>query len=1493
MLRSCSRWHFASDSSPEREHRMARFAKDDTRKPNNEAEQRVSAGSNEGNTGASTSVSEAQQRTGGLVRTAALPILAEQTAKEVAGSPFLLYEIERSHIAAHPEIQEIFTAQREKPTEKTPQDLQDVIERALDHPNHAFLLAKICRKRLDLYRDLLRRMQGMNRDKLGVTEEQLILHEAEATRWIEGMDEKQLEEAAADFGVSPAKDPLADRIIAELKAEGKLENDADNTSNIFRGALRGAFSGLKRLLMFQKMDTGSALETREEFSEETLSKLEKQARALEEHIDAQLQAKAHALEGLYKGRVEALRGAVDETTLHGVMAELTQDLDLIRTAARMPSELPPGMSGDGLTVTNAPPIGSDKFLPYAEDAWLRLSELERQWKTQEHFEATYMERAKGEHAEGNAFLRGNTDALRTGMRSERFRSFVSKIAGAKEALDAMDGFGALLEKIANGTATSEERQEYTWIVSQMTTAQKEILQPIFDAAEDPEYLDLLMRRQEQLERISIDTPANVEQRLKNVEEALFPGNTLASALEHPVSRILGVEQALRNSISSIHARTRELHDEKGNPMGTFQVENDVLRSALSDLQSLEQCIADLVQKQPAIISCQDDREFRNFAKTDGIAVYKPEQDAIFVNEEKARSGGGSRERAIEHERGHRISLYFTRKSGLVPKSPYSAFRETITNDDGSEVTFTIDGKTVTPWELLEDVAARIWGSEGKLDFYVQKARAEHSDRNPEELGRLLYRKALCDELLNQYATWCTDGKPQRHDDAEMRLLRLMDGEGVKDEKPEELFHMANHATLGSDHDEDEPGTPRAAAPAVGAIRDINQKFLDINRQFTVIRNFVDGHPQFKKQIDEELPAMERAYARIRDAQRRDVQYNPSHQLEPIEHNLGIIIKGIEAFQARELDLSSVAAGRKRGFRAIFDYVDFMSINDFLGMFKDGWEDIKRLWERRGVSVKSHFGELLTGWIPNQVPYAGYLKHEFRRRAHQKELDEIEQWKKAFENASSYSIQETITHTRNRDQVRALIELLVHRGRMDWNDENVWRTLADLSHFGGEFRKNFSACRNNDVLRDRWLHRVIANIWEDNDMFFNWKRQNDSEYKSGMDKFSATVDQLSNVKSGMKNALARILELFHRHRHHPESIPEEVDPHLYEKLIFYAIENGKLSMEDKFFYIGQGIDMGLLSIDRLRVLAGEGGGILLVFPFIDYFYNKNNSMPEIRAFAKKLREAEPPNKQAFEPGKKTTVFVHLVIAREQRVKERLRKGVDRLAEKMDHEDVHYYAANLDYGGINTLLSTFSGRRQKTTKEGLKNMYVAFSNKLMAFALLAKLHGKGLTFGEEDARDLIQTIVSYAHMDNIVTRNGYENEDRPELSPNEYQLTPVAGKRIVGDYRKSLNAFLMQVLHQYNEEIDWKKVNSGVRAEKDEDKINVENYAAQSIPPMRNKELVVNTFHATKYILSDLTEAVRRNPEALIKLLQENAGNIIAEDFEEPDASMEAIRNYFGM
>ena len=376
--------------------------------------------------------------------------------------------------------------------------------------------------------------------------------------------------------------------------------------------------------------------------------------------------------------------------------------------------------------------------------------------------------------------------------------------------------------------------------------------------------------------------------------------------------------------------------------------------------------------------------------------------------------------------------------------------------------------------------------------------------------------------------------------------------------------------------------------------------------------------------------------------------------------------------------------------------------------------------------------------------------------------------------------------RNKDQAKAIFMLLSERGRMDWNDDKVWETLNALSIY----EMPIEACKRDDILRDKWIHKITSEIWDDKDLYFKWRQSNDGAVKSGKSEFTATVDQYSNVDDGLDAELINQLKLWDAKQDGHGASPD-LNPHLYEEILDYSMRNGKMTMEGKLFFLVQGVAKGILSIDRLRTMAGETSGILNEYPWLDYFYKKNNSLPEVKALAKRLTEEKHPYKY----GPKTTLWVHLEVMRVESTRQRISKAISGMrAENLDHEDIPTLVAQADYLNIDRMTGMVSGTREKLSPEAVRNSYTGFGTKFKVLGRLAQMEKDGVAqFTDKDTQEAAKAIVAYIHMDNIFTRNA-SKLDRPELTWDNIDTGtgPSTGDYTVGQYRTPQNEFAYDVV-----------------------------------------------------------------------------------------------------
>lgn len=1350
-------------------------------------------------------------------------------------------------------------------------NLKNTIEKILGHPESALILTKALDCRLQRYRELSRLIE----QEIGTLPGPLVLEKIEDLEkkfevWRAQLEQehpeefespevydfaswlhsKSVDEICKELDIDPqvallGRDMPPDssqaepyRRIHRLAAERYYnpEKDRDKTGRATKSHIsRFLWNSLGALSKWGRMQSTDR-RTREDMGlqPETVEALDNEVGLLHEYLEKQLNAQADDLHKFYVTQWNTLRnkcmraGKVDRqkaletfgVPYSAVADEFHDILDQLKRVKREAGE------------DNPPSVGSPNFLVYANHTIELFDNLERLRKEENESEGTFVGNIRENHSATLNWAKDEAPRLQklagllrqeeeTDMKKLLYELLGPEAAAVNKTIIEFSADG-ILERVVSGEATIDDHE--VLYQELRIPALRDNLSLLLQAAEDPDRARLLLdaeRKRKEFAGISNDQRERIgtEKDLKEMEALLLPDGQLCESLQHEVCNVLPIADLLRNKIQNTRAR---ILFAKKNAIGkTAQRAVRELQIAKAEIKDLRECHR-LLKQQDKVVTVLDEETYSRRFGPKSVAYYDREEDKIYINK---RVTGEKREHRIRHEKGHRIMDILRRRTALLPDLFGGIQRElafqTITTSAGEDKTYK---------ELLER-AADVWLIEDKTDMNL-----------------------LTEELINKYATWIKEKGPLTEE--ERLLFALLGGQqpgkGLPPEEREKLAGL--HDTLREELEAPPEEGPPSETPAV---EDTNQKFREIQRDIRNIDSFFNTHPDYQDELGEPLHLIKDFFGKLNESymKRQDI----TKGLGKLEEAIGIVKDTISEIDSSDMNLTGVQPTGRKGWRRMFDHVTFISPYDMVQIVKTGAEDIQRLWKRRGDAVQNKFGEALTNWVPDGVPYAGRLKSEYRRRYHATELEEVNQWKEAFKEVDSYTLQDMLETGFDKDRVRAVIETLTERGRLDWDDIGLWKTLNRLSNFN----MPIAACKRSDVLRDKWLLRLITDIWDDKDHYYNWRQANDSGIESGKKKFTATADQLANLSGGLSGELERQLTQYKNARSAGRPIPEDVNPHIYEEIIDYSIRNGKMTMEEKFYYLIQGIAHGLLSIDRLRVLAGEQGDILNIFPFIDYFYQKNNSFADIQRLGAYLQEGPK-----MKPGLKTTMFVRLEIAREQHVKERLRKGVSKQGENIDHDDVPYFAPELDWSGIKEWFSPYSGSRQKLSKEALKNSYVGYSMKLKSFAGLAELDKANMMrFSEKDAQDIAQTVTAYIFSDNILSRNGFEAPGRPELSHYEiYSQRPVMGNRLVGDYRDNLNDFAEKVLSNFMDAEDWNTINASIGDPTGPDRVTKDNFSGRDVGD-NSEPLAKNVFNATPKFAEVLQTKILARQDDFRELLRQ--------------------------
>jgi len=452
--------------------------------------------------------------------------------------------------------------------------------------------------------------------------------------------------------------------------------------------------------------------------------------------------------------------------------------------------------------------------------------------------------------------------------------------------------------------------------------------------------------------------------------------------------------------------------------------------------------------------------------------------------------------------------------------------------------------------------------------------------------------------------------------------------------------------------------------------------------------------------------------------------------EEIIESVSDFSKKAEALRATIAEESEPEAGY---FEDLWANTTFLSMADLGTMWTTITETLKRRHERAsklrtGKAGKAVFGETLLG-------------NEFDNRKEAAENEEVGKYKEGLNNKDGWQIMERLEKTTNKDEVKACLILLSENGRIDWYDRRIWRALERV---GGGLTILDSDAGNLNALKIK-LQKMCANLW-DNDFFRNTDNANGSAYESGKGKYKNELEaNEGNIEGTLKAMLKQ------------KRAGANVDPQRYEAYIDNCVATGKSTPENIFWFILQGVNFGILNIDRVYYFDSQYAN---TYPPIQWFYNKKPKLNEIRQIAQMF----PPNDTMSIPGNFNEWFLSVVMG-SKGVLSRTIKVAPAAGDKLDHDWSTTLLSIGEAGSAKILMGRERGGG------GPRMPSTAYPNATVGqLAYITSLARHPNNYSQEDLVREIKRHAGFAMTTNLLLTRSIKSENYHSLSAYELKTPP---------------------------------------------------------------------------------------------------------------------------
>lgn len=431
-------------------------------------------------------------------------------------------------------------------------------------------------------------------------------------------------------------------------------------------------------------------------------------------------------------------------------------------------------------------------------------------------------------------------------------------------------------------------------------------------------------------------------------------------------------------------------------------------------------------------------------------------------------------------------------------------------------------------------------------------------------------------------------------------------------------------------------------------------------------------------------------------------------------------------------------------KSLYAETRFFSIMDIAVAGKTMWEYYERRFNTR---QKQKYSGVL-----KDLKYFGADMQRINQNA---ETEEMDQFKGALDNFGFMQTRDRLRTTNSYYELKACFVSLVGRGQLRWDDVKMWKNVNRFAPAGKKIPIPYDGKPHTIVKMEGkrgltgfdFLKPTIDAMWGDG-QFDDWMNHNKSAYASGVNRAAdGEGKSLEGQPGGFGARLANLLML------HKQGEP--VDPQRYEGLLMASINMGKGTMQDKLYYMIQGVACvnskgnTILDFDRIGHINAE---YLTRYPFLDYICTEVPRPPDgKKSYRFTLEDYKSWAKlfdQGLENNVRPTTAVDEFMWRHALTSDQTIRRINKVRDYQGFDPDDTFAF---FPPMNTQLITdacnvgsVSGGKKATSLEAFKNIFPGFSQ------YLKTLTQKG------DVSRLTEGINSFIRFESIMT-NRYEKDN----------------------------------------------------------------------------------------------------------------------------------------